>query len=103
RSNAFFISEDLTPDTATNNEAGKSALITSIKAKHWNLVIARCPKDARSFVCRIRKVNENNGDELAASGKRKEHCQRFADTLRTSELVRGVHGIIDENPGHIDI
>ncbi|KAM3177819.1 hypothetical protein ACTXT7_003762 [Hymenolepis weldensis] len=39
------------------------------------------------------------GDELAAMRKRKEHCQRPADSLRTPEFVTRVHGMMDKNPG----
>ncbi|KAM3179792.1 hypothetical protein ACTXT7_017591, partial [Hymenolepis weldensis] len=45
-----------------------------------------------------RELNENNGDKLAATRKRKEHCQRSAESLRTSEFVKGVHGMMDKNP-----
>ncbi|KAM3181526.1 hypothetical protein ACTXT7_014198 [Hymenolepis weldensis] len=44
-------------------------------------------------------LNGNNGDELAATRKRKQHCQRSADSLRTSESVRRMHGMMDENLG----
>ncbi|KAM3185769.1 hypothetical protein ACTXT7_005713 [Hymenolepis weldensis] len=52
-----------------------------------------------SYVCKVeKKPIENKGDELATS-KRKQYCQRSADSLRTSKFVRGVHGMMDENPG----
>ncbi|KAM3170934.1 hypothetical protein ACTXT7_017615 [Hymenolepis weldensis] len=73
----------------------RQAVIVTIKAKHRNLEIARFLKVARSFVCKVRKklLNENNEDELAATRMRKEHCQRSADSLRTPEFVRRVHGV----------
>ncbi|KAM3184222.1 hypothetical protein ACTXT7_008810 [Hymenolepis weldensis] len=42
-----------------------------------------------SFVCKVRKglLNENNGDELAVTRKRKEHCQRSADLFTHSERL----------------
>ncbi|VUZ51105.1 unnamed protein product [Hymenolepis diminuta] len=66
-----------------------------MKAKHWNLGIAKFVKVARSFVCKARKelLNENNGHELATR-KTKEYCQRFADSLRTPEF-----GLMDKNRG----
>ncbi|KAM3176126.1 hypothetical protein ACTXT7_007129 [Hymenolepis weldensis] len=33
-------------------------------------------------------LNKNNGDELAATRKRKEHCQHPVDSLRTPECVK---------------
>ncbi|KAM3182034.1 hypothetical protein ACTXT7_013213 [Hymenolepis weldensis] len=54
---------------------------------------------AISYLCKVRKelLNENNGDELATTRKRKQHCQRSADSLRTPEFLRRVHGMMDEN------
>ncbi|KAM3176656.1 hypothetical protein ACTXT7_006100 [Hymenolepis weldensis] len=73
--------------------------MVSIKAKRRNFEIARILIIARSFICKVRKeLNENNADELAVTRKRKEHCQRPADSLRTPEFVRRVHGMMDENP-----
>ncbi|VUZ52935.1 unnamed protein product [Hymenolepis diminuta] len=37
--------------------------------------------------------------EMAATRKRKQHCQRSAGSLRTFESVRRMHGMIDENSG----
>ncbi|VDL18924.1 unnamed protein product [Hymenolepis diminuta] len=47
---------------------------------------------------RMELLNENNGGEMAATRKKKEHCQLSADSLRTPEFVRRVHGMMDENP-----
>ncbi|VUZ47479.1 unnamed protein product [Hymenolepis diminuta] len=93
-------------DTTITNEMRKEAVIVSIKAKYSNLGIARSVKVATSYVCKVRKelLNENNGDELAATSKRKQHCQRSADSLTTPEFVRRVHGMarhymMNENRG----
>ncbi|VUZ40962.1 unnamed protein product [Hymenolepis diminuta] len=69
--------------------------IVSIKAEHRNFEIARSLKVVTPLVCKVRKglLNENNGGELATTRKRKEHCQRSADSLRTPEFVRRVHGM----------
>ncbi|KAM3175768.1 hypothetical protein ACTXT7_007881 [Hymenolepis weldensis] len=57
-------------------------------------------KAARSFVCKDRKeVNEINGDEVVPTRKRKEHCQRSADSLRAPGFVRRVHGMMEESRG----
>ncbi|VUZ54708.1 unnamed protein product [Hymenolepis diminuta] len=74
----------------------KHALILSIKANQRNLDIARFLKVVRSFVCKVRKElpNENSGDGLAVTSKRKQHCQRSADLFRTPEFVIRVHGMI---------
>ncbi|KAM3177689.1 hypothetical protein ACTXT7_004021 [Hymenolepis weldensis] len=45
------------------------------------------------------KSLKSAGSNLATTRKRKEHCQRPADSLRTPEFVRRVHGMMDENPG----
>ncbi|KAM3188202.1 hypothetical protein ACTXT7_000781 [Hymenolepis weldensis] len=78
----------------------RSAVMVSIKGKHSNLEITRFLKVARSLSAKLEKelLNENNGDELAATSKRKYHCQRPADSLRTPEFVRRMRGVIDENP-----
>ncbi|VDL59845.1 unnamed protein product [Hymenolepis diminuta] len=88
-------------DTTITNEIKRHTVIVSIKAKPSNLEIAIFLQDATSFVCEVRRelLNESNGDELGATGKRKQHCQRSADSLRTPEFVGRVHGMIDENPG----
>ncbi|KAM3185975.1 hypothetical protein ACTXT7_005275 [Hymenolepis weldensis] len=91
--------------TTITNDMKKHAVtqIVSIKAKQSNLEIARFLKVATSFVCKVRKeLNENNGDELATTSKRKPHCQRSANSLRKPEFVRRVHGMIEENPGKVD-
>ncbi|KAM3176254.1 hypothetical protein ACTXT7_006864 [Hymenolepis weldensis] len=59
----FFVrSEDLMANTTLTNEMKSRTVIVSVKAKH-----------ARSFVCKVKKemLNENNGDELATTRKRK--------------------------------
>ncbi|VUZ51572.1 unnamed protein product [Hymenolepis diminuta] len=82
----------------------RHAAMVSMKAKHRNLEIAGFLKVTTSFVCKVGKgLNEHNGDELATR-KRKGHCQRLADSLRTPEFVRRVHGMAwhgmtNENPG----
>ncbi|KAM3178571.1 hypothetical protein ACTXT7_002274 [Hymenolepis weldensis] len=93
--------KNLMVDAAMTNEMKRQAVIVSIKAKHRNLEIVGFLKVARYFVCKVRKevLKENNEDELAAKGKRKEHCQRPADLLKTPEFVRRGHGLMDENPG----
>ncbi|KAM3171269.1 hypothetical protein ACTXT7_016955 [Hymenolepis weldensis] len=78
------------------------AVLVSIKSKRRKLKIVRFLKVATSFIYKARKepVNENDGDELGATRKRKqEHCQRSADSLTTPEFVRRVHGMMDGNPG----
>ncbi|VUZ39869.1 unnamed protein product [Hymenolepis diminuta] len=81
-----------------------------MKLKDGNLEIGRFLQVATSFVCTVRKelLNEINGDELTAMGKRKqEHCQRSANqlphphSLRTPEFVKRVYGMIDENPAKL--
>ncbi|KAM3172750.1 hypothetical protein ACTXT7_013912 [Hymenolepis weldensis] len=63
------------------------AVMVSFKTKHGNLEITRFLKVATSFACKVRKaLNNKNGDELASMRKRKQHCQRSADSLRTPEL-----------------
>ncbi|KAM3180191.1 hypothetical protein ACTXT7_016796 [Hymenolepis weldensis] len=59
------------------------------------------PPIATSFIWKVRNelLNENGGDELATTRKRKEHCQLSAHSLRTPELVRKVHGMMDKNRG----
>ncbi|VUZ43352.1 unnamed protein product [Hymenolepis diminuta] len=55
--------------------------------EHRNLEIVRFLKVATSFVCKAREksLNENNGDELTTTRKRKqEHCQSSADPLTHS-------------------
>ncbi|VDL57518.1 unnamed protein product [Hymenolepis diminuta] len=61
----------------------------------------RLLKVVTSFACKVGKelLNENNADELGATRKRKERRQRSAESLRTSEFVRGVDGMIDKNHG----
>ncbi|KAM3175539.1 hypothetical protein ACTXT7_008302 [Hymenolepis weldensis] len=67
----------------------RRAVIVSIKAKHRNLEIVRFLKVAKSFLYKVRKrLNENNGDELATMRRRKQHCRRSADSIRTPEFVR---------------
>ncbi|VUZ55884.1 unnamed protein product, partial [Hymenolepis diminuta] len=72
--------------------------IVPIKAKLGNLGTARFLKVARYFVSKVGKelVNEKNGDEWAATRKRKGHCQR-SDSLiysfETPECVRRVYGM----------
>ncbi|VUZ52516.1 unnamed protein product [Hymenolepis diminuta] len=70
-------------DTTVTNEMKRHAAMVSLKAKRSNLEIARFLQVARSFVCKVRKElpNENSGDELATTRRRKEHCQRSADSL----------------------
>ncbi|VUZ49491.1 unnamed protein product [Hymenolepis diminuta] len=76
-------------------------VILSTKAKHNSLEIARFPKVATSYLCKIREalLNENNEDELAAMRKRKQHCQHSDDAFRTPEFVRNANGMMDENRG----
>ncbi|KAM3182411.1 hypothetical protein ACTXT7_012437 [Hymenolepis weldensis] len=71
----------LMPDTNITNEMKRHTVIVSIEAKHSSLRIARFLKVARSFVCNVRKelLDENNGDELAATRKRKVHYECSAD------------------------
>ncbi|KAM3180634.1 hypothetical protein ACTXT7_015909 [Hymenolepis weldensis] len=75
--------EHLMPDTSITNEMRRHAVIVSIKAKYRNLEIARFLLIATAFVCEVRKalLNDKNRDELASTGKRKEHCQRSANPL----------------------
>ncbi|KAM3175904.1 hypothetical protein ACTXT7_007586 [Hymenolepis weldensis] len=74
-------SEDLMADNTITSEMKRHAAIVSIKAKYRNLEVARFLKVSRSFVCKVRKdpLNENNEDELTATRKKKEYCQRSAD------------------------
>ncbi|VDL59278.1 unnamed protein product [Hymenolepis diminuta] len=85
----------------TTNEMKRHALLVSAKAKHNNLGIARLLIVARCFVYKVRKqLNENNEDELATTRKRKQHCQRSADSLTAPEFVRRVHYMMDKNSGN---
>ncbi|VUZ39049.1 unnamed protein product [Hymenolepis diminuta] len=61
----------------------RHAIVVSLKAKHSNQEIARFLQGAISFVCKVRRgqLNQNNGDKLATTWKRKEHCQRSAGSL----------------------
>ncbi|KAM3186987.1 hypothetical protein ACTXT7_003222 [Hymenolepis weldensis] len=70
-------------DTTIANEMKIYSIIMPIKAEHDNLEITGFLKVATSFTCKVGKeLNENNGNELAATRKRKqEHCQRSADSL----------------------
>ncbi|KAM3185890.1 hypothetical protein ACTXT7_005467 [Hymenolepis weldensis] len=80
---------DLMADNNITTEKKKHAVIVSIKAKHSNLEIASFLRVTTSLVCKIRKeVNENNADELAATSKRRQDCQRSTDSLRTPEFVK---------------
>ncbi|KAM3177360.1 hypothetical protein ACTXT7_004680 [Hymenolepis weldensis] len=74
-------SEDLMADNTITSEMKRHAAIVSIKAKYRNLEVARFLKVSRSFVYKVRKdlMNENNEDELTATRKKKEYCQRSAD------------------------
>ncbi|KAM3182192.1 hypothetical protein ACTXT7_012879 [Hymenolepis weldensis] len=49
----------------------------------------------------VELLNEENGDKLPSSRKRKEHRQRSANSLThsltTAEFVRSMHGMMDEN------
>ncbi|VUZ40436.1 unnamed protein product, partial [Hymenolepis diminuta] len=66
----------------------------SIKAKHGNLEKSRFLKVTRSFLFKVRtKPNENNPDELAIISERKEYVQHSADSLRTCDSIRRVHGM----------
>ncbi|KAM3170960.1 hypothetical protein ACTXT7_017567 [Hymenolepis weldensis] len=67
-------------DTTLTDEMKHTLVIVSIKTKHSNLEIEGVIKVARSFVCEVRKemLSEIKRDELAATRKRKEHCQRSA-------------------------
>ncbi|VUZ43033.1 unnamed protein product [Hymenolepis diminuta] len=81
-------------DTTITNEMKGHALIVSKKAKHWNLEIAGPLKVTTSFDRKVRKelLNENKGDELTATRKRRqEHCQRSADSLRRPEFAIHAH------------
>ncbi|KAM3178317.1 hypothetical protein ACTXT7_002816 [Hymenolepis weldensis] len=59
-------------DTKIINEMKRHAVAVSIKAKHSNSEIARFLKVATSFVRKVRRelLNENSGEELAATNKR---------------------------------
>ncbi|KAM3173490.1 hypothetical protein ACTXT7_012401 [Hymenolepis weldensis] len=61
--------------------------------------LLQASKITRSFVCKVKKelLNKNNGDELAATRRRKQYRRRSAYSLRTPEFVRRVHGMVDEN------
>ncbi|KAM3176024.1 hypothetical protein ACTXT7_007324 [Hymenolepis weldensis] len=52
-------------------------------------------QDPFLLLCNVRRelLNENNGGELAATRKGKEHCQRFADSLTQTTTM------INKNPG----
>ncbi|VUZ47975.1 unnamed protein product [Hymenolepis diminuta] len=77
-------------DAIITNEIDRHAVTVSIKAKHRNLEIARFLQVVRSVVWKVRKelLNENNGDAMVTTRKRKEHCERSADSFRISEFVR---------------
>ncbi|VUZ46255.1 unnamed protein product [Hymenolepis diminuta] len=86
-------------NTTLTNEMNTCTVIVSVKVKCSNLENTRFLKVVRSFVCEIRKeLNEDNADELVATTKRKQHCQRSADSLRTPEFKSAWHGMMDEIP-----
>ncbi|KAM3179548.1 hypothetical protein ACTXT7_000437 [Hymenolepis weldensis] len=91
---------DLMIDTNITNEMKRHAVIVSIRVKHRNIEIERFLKVATSFVCKVEKelLNINNGDELVATRKRKQHYHCPADSFTTPEFVRCVHGTMGENP-----
>ncbi|KAM3185674.1 hypothetical protein ACTXT7_005896 [Hymenolepis weldensis] len=73
--------EDPMADAIITHEIKRHAVIVSAKAKHDHLETAGFLKVARSIVCKVRKelLDEKNGDDLAATRKRKqEHCRRSA-------------------------
>ncbi|KAM3171974.1 hypothetical protein ACTXT7_015499 [Hymenolepis weldensis] len=78
----------------------RRAVIVSLKAGRSNSDISRILKVATSFLSEVRKelLNKNNANELAATSKRKQYCQRSADSLSTPEFVRRVRGMINQNP-----
>ncbi|KAM3174703.1 hypothetical protein ACTXT7_010008 [Hymenolepis weldensis] len=61
--------------------------------------IKDCTMDSVDGFPYFKLLNEINLDELAATSKRKEHCQHSAHSLTAPEFVRRVHDIIDENRG----
>ncbi|KAM3188208.1 hypothetical protein ACTXT7_000706 [Hymenolepis weldensis] len=95
------IAEDLMADTTITNEIKRHAVIVSIKAKPSNWKLQDFYKAPHLLFAKVRRelLNENNGDGLAATNKRKQHCQHSADSLIKPEFVRKVHGMIDESPG----
>ncbi|VUZ39325.1 unnamed protein product [Hymenolepis diminuta] len=74
------------------NEMKRHVVIVSIKAKRRNSEMARLLQVVRSFVCVVRKnQNESSGEELVATRKRRqEHCQRSSDRLGGPEFVRSL-------------
>ncbi|KAM3178912.1 hypothetical protein ACTXT7_001659 [Hymenolepis weldensis] len=62
-------SNDLMADNTMTNEIKRHAVIVSTKVKHWNSEIARVLKVTTSFLPKVRLelLNENNGDDLAAT------------------------------------
>ncbi|VUZ54830.1 unnamed protein product [Hymenolepis diminuta] len=74
------------PDITIPNKTKRRAVILSIEPKHGNLKIAKSLQVVRSFVCIIGKelLNENDGNELAVTRKRKEHFQLPTHSLTHS-------------------
>ncbi|KAM3180055.1 hypothetical protein ACTXT7_017051 [Hymenolepis weldensis] len=88
-------------ETTIVNECEKTLCNSAHKSKTRDFRNCKISKVARSSVCEVRKelLNENNGDELAATRKRKQHYERSADSLRTSEFIKRVHSMMEGNHG----
>ncbi|VDL16390.1 unnamed protein product [Hymenolepis diminuta] len=75
----------------------RHAVVAPIKSKHSDLDIGRFLKVPTSFFGKVRKelLNENTGDELASTSKRKHLFNALthspAHSLGTPEFVRKVH------------
>ncbi|VUZ39754.1 unnamed protein product [Hymenolepis diminuta] len=87
------------PNTTITNEMIRHTVMAPMKAKDSDLEMARFLKVTRFSVCKVRKElpNENSGDELATTQKRKQHYQLSDHSLGTPEFVRRVHGMVDKN------
>ncbi|XP_011068611.1 PREDICTED: uncharacterized protein LOC105154645 isoform X1 [Acromyrmex echinatior] len=79
------------------HEMKRHAVIVAIHANHSDLEISEFLNLARSFVHKVRRELEVSNGNVQSVAKRKTHKAR-SDTVRTSQFVQQVQGIIDEDP-----
>jgi len=84
-------------DNKLTQEMKRHAVIVAIHANHSDLEISQFLNVARSFVHKVRRGLEVSDDNVESVAKRKKHEGR-SDTVRTSQFVQQVQGIIDKDP-----
>ena len=75
------------------HEMKRHAVIVAIHANHSDLEISEFLNLARSFVHKVRRELEVSNGNVQSVAKRKTHKAR-SDTVRTSQFVQQVQGII---------